>query len=189
MASAAIQGQSGHLTSFEPLETTVQTTSTAAITNPHHVTTTLNYYKDPGDGSVPPPSYVGKPETYERPVEKLDVTVHDIRGREKLFTLDQNGFQIHVHKSLERDFLDDEQIKAVYYPETETLLKDVYVGIAHITLLFLTITSRTGASRVLIFDHTIRRAPQDQRASPAASLRGPVNRVHIDQSYTAAKSR
>jgi len=51
--------------------------------------------------------------------------------------------------------------------------------------------SRTGASRVFIFDHTIRRAPQDQRKSvnPAANLRGPVNRVHIDQSYSAAKSR
>ncbi len=44
---------------------------------------------------------------------------------------------------------------------------------------------------MFIFDHTIRRAPQDQCAnvSPAANLWGPVNRVHIDQSYSAAKSR
>ena len=49
---------------------------------------------------------------------------------------------------------------------------------------------RTGASRVFIFDHTVRRVPKDQRGPPdTISLRGPVNRVHIDQSYSAAKSR
>lgn len=40
----------------------------------------------------------------------------------------------------------------------------------------------TGGSRVFIFDHTIRRAGGDQ-------LRGPVQRVHIDQSYSASKNR
>lgn len=47
---------------------------------------------------------------------------------------------------------------------------------------------RTGASRIFIFDHTIRRAQKDMR-DPSQPLRGPVNRVHIDQSYSAAKSR
>src|SRR5947199_8900048 len=47
---------------------------------------------------------------------------------------------------------------------------------------------RTGASRVFIFDHTIRRAPKNERAA-AQPVRRPVNRVHIDQSYSAAKSR
>jgi hypothetical protein len=45
----------------------------------------------------------------------------------------------------------------------------------------------TGASRIFIFDHTIRRVPADGSASD--QLRGPVQRVHIDQSYEAAKSR
>lgn len=49
-------------------------------------------------------------------------------------------------------------------------------------------TTRTGASRVFIFDHTIRRQPKDQQTTEA-QLRGPVRRVHIDQSYTAALSR
>ena len=39
----------------------------------------------------------------------------------------------------------------------------------------------------MIFDHTIRRGEQDERASK--QLRGPVQRVHIDQSYSAALSR
>lgn len=47
---------------------------------------------------------------------------------------------------------------------------------------------RTGASRVFIFDHTVRRTPNDPQ-QPATAPRGPVNRVHIDQSYSAAKSR
>lgn len=51
----------------------------------------------------------------------------------------------------------------------------------------------TGASRVFIFDHTIRRAPTDKRTPGSgpnsAPLRGPVNRVHIDQSYSASRSR
>ena len=47
---------------------------------------------------------------------------------------------------------------------------------------------RTGASRIFIFDHTVRR-PQNDDAPAAALLRGPVTRVHIDQSYRAAKSR
>lgn len=47
---------------------------------------------------------------------------------------------------------------------------------------------RTGASKIFIFDHTIRRqSPSSQSRNPG--LRGPVQRVHIDQSYSAALSR
>ncbi|KAG9793214.1 high affinity methionine permease, partial [Aureobasidium melanogenum] len=172
MASAAVQQPTGHSTSFEPLTTQVKS-YVASQPEKHHVQTKLNYYKDPGDGSRPAPNIAGKPETYDRPSEPLDVTVHDIRGEEDQYTLDKNGFQIYRHASVEKEFLDDEQIKAQYYPEVEQLLKDA-----------------TGASRVFIFDHTIRRQPKDQRGeTPTVNLRGPVNRVHIDQSYSAAKSR
>ena len=122
MASAATQSLGGHPTSFEPQ---VQQTQAAPKTQESHdVHTSLNYYKDPGDGSAPAPTYVGKPETYERPVHPFDVTVHDIRGHEQEYTLDKQGFQLYKHTSVEKDLLDDEQIKARYYPETEQLLKD-----------------------------------------------------------------
>jgi hypothetical protein len=49
--------------------------------------------------------------------------------------------------------------------------------------------TRTGANRILIFDHTIRRQPKDNRDAPNVPLRGPVRRVHIDQSYSASKDR
>lgn len=119
MASAAVQQSSGaHTTTFEPL-TTVQ----SGITK-HDVHTTLNYHKPNPDGTPPAPSYVGKPETYQRPTEPVDVTVHDIRGEADKYTLDGAGFQLYNFPSTEKDFLDDEKIKAEYYPETERLLKE-----------------------------------------------------------------
>lgn len=119
MASAAVQRPGGHSTSFEPLTVNFEPSSTK-----HNVQTRLNYYKDPGDGSEPAPNYVGRPETYERPHESLDVTVNDIRGEVDKYTLEKNGFQIYPHVSAEKDFLDDDKIRAEYYPETEQLLKD-----------------------------------------------------------------
>ncbi|EOO00962.1 putative 7alpha-cephem-methoxylase p8 chain related protein [Phaeoacremonium minimum UCRPA7] len=112
-----------------------------------------------------------QPETYDRPFVPQNVIVTDITGDEDKYGLDSHGFKIYKHESSEKDFLDDEKIKAEYYPETEQLLKDA-----------------TGAVRVFIFDHTIRRQPKDER-TPGAQLRGPVFRVHIDQSYSASTNR
>jgi len=95
-----------------------------------------------------------------------------VRDNEDAYTLDGNGFQIYKHESQEKEFVDDEKLKREYYPETEQLLKDA-----------------TGASRIFIFDHTIRRAAKDTRSDPSKIVRGPVNRVHIDQSYPAARNR
>lgn len=88
------------------------------------VETSLNYYKPNEDGSPPHPTYVDRPETYERPYESHKIVVHDARGSEDHFTLDSNGFQFYKHAAQEKDFLDDEQIKDGYYKETEQLLKD-----------------------------------------------------------------
>ncbi|KAM0265584.1 hypothetical protein ACHAQJ_000016 [Trichoderma viride] len=138
----------------------------------HDVDTVLNFYKDNEDGSPPTPQYAGNAASFqERPTAQHKVTVRDVAGEEDKYTLDKSGFQIHRHTSVEKDFLDDEQIKASYYPETEQLLKDV-----------------TGASKIFIFDHTIRR-PSPDGVTDATVLRGPVQRVHIDQSYAAALSR
>lgn len=117
MAQSAVQQIQGHPTAFEPLGDLEQISS-------QNVKTFLNYYKDPGDGSEPHPTYVGKPETYERPSAALDVTVQDIRNQEDRYSLDKNGFQIYRHASLEKDFLDEGRIQSIYYPETEQLLKD-----------------------------------------------------------------
>ena len=83
----------------------------------------FHYYKDPGDGSPPAPSYVGKPETYERPAETRAMLVHDIRGEEDKYSLDKTGFQIWKHVSRESAFEDEDEIKKGYYPEVEDILK------------------------------------------------------------------
>ncbi|EMR70334.1 putative methyltransferase-like protein [Eutypa lata UCREL1] len=113
------------------------------------VDTVLNYYKPNEDGSPPQPT-----------------------GSEAEYTLDKQGFQVVHHTAQEKDFTDDAHIKAVYYPETEQLLKDV-----------------TGASKIFIFDHTIRRQSADPTAGRDPQKRGPVQRVHIDQTYSASLSR
>lgn len=62
-------------------------------------------------------------------------------------------------------------------------LSSGYSKLAHIRI------PSTGASKVFIFDHTIRRqSPNATNDSPPA-LRGPVQRVHIDQSYKAGPER
>lgn len=46
---------------------------------------------------------------------------------------------------------------------------------------------RTGADRIFIFDHTIRRAPAGSTGDKLN--RAPVQQVHIDQTYAASLSR
>ncbi|KAK0129188.1 hypothetical protein ONS95_001123 [Cadophora gregata] len=157
---------------------------------PRDISADFNYYKDPPGGGPPEPTYVERPQTYDRVPLIKRLTVHDVRGREEQYTLDTTGFEFYKHVSVEKDFVDDEQIKSIYYPETEELLKKA-----------------TGASKIYIFDHTVRRQQLDARTKPApepasqqstegpitvpvpSSLRGPVQRVHIDQSYAASTDR
>jgi hypothetical protein len=123
MATAAVQlPQSTPTYSHQVLNTPSAASNTP---KPHDVETTLNYYKPNEDGSPPHPTYIDRPETFDRPVEVHNVTVHDVTGQEDKFTLDGNGFQFHKHTSVEKDFVDDDQIKSQYYAETEQLLKDV----------------------------------------------------------------
>ncbi|KAI0156072.1 hypothetical protein BJ166DRAFT_350335 [Pestalotiopsis sp. NC0098] len=154
--------------------TTFSSVSEAATNSPHDVDTVLHYFKPNDDGSPPEPTYVDRPETFlDRPRDSRPVRIQDISGREDHFSLDKNGFQIYKHVSQEKTFLDDEKIKDRYYKETEQLLKDA-----------------TGASRIFIFDHTIRRPDlSEDKSTPAAKLRGPVQHVHIDQTYEASLTR
>jgi hypothetical protein len=123
MATAAVQQPSSVPTYSHQI---INSTATASPTpKPHDVETILNYHKPNEDGSPPHPTYVDRPETYERPVEPHKVTVRDVTGKEHEYTLDGNGFQFYRHTSAEKDFVDDEKIKAEYYPETVQLLKDV----------------------------------------------------------------
>jgi len=135
------------------------------------VTATLNFYSPPADGAAPF-NYVEDPPEGEPQrnfgAESRPVTIHDARGRESSFTLDNDAFAIirDVAPSSETEFADDASIKSKYYPELERLLLD----------------NVPGATKVVFFDHTIR------RAKPGAD-REPVTRVHIDQTADSAALR
>jgi hypothetical protein len=139
------------------------------------VATTLNYWDDPGDGSRPTPIVIGKGRiTNERPHLAHPFVVADIRGDEAKYTLDSHGFQYVQHRSDEADFIDEQAIRTTYYAECERILKGV-----------------TGASRVHIFNHKVRRGPTQWHHLGFDNLRnrGPVTRTHVDQSYAGAELR
>ncbi|KAK7188115.1 hypothetical protein PSPO01_05809 [Paraphaeosphaeria sporulosa] len=141
----------------------------------HHVQTTFNYWDDPGDGSKPTPIVIGGGRiSNRRPHLPHDFVVTDISGDEDKYTLDGHGFQYCRHKSLEKDFVDEHAIQTLYYDECRQLLKEV-----------------TGASRVYIFNHKVRRGPTQWHHLGFSNLanRGPVTRTHVDQSYDGAELR
>ncbi|OAA61763.1 hypothetical protein SPI_04622 [Niveomyces insectorum RCEF 264] len=166
--------------------TTTTTTATTAAEAPvprprpgsRDVVTSLFYYDDPGDGTPPAKVVVGKDTvTNERKMEEVPATVEDIAGREASFDLDNCGFQL-VHRpsaavACQRDgFHDEDLIRRAYYGDCERVLAEA-----------------TGAARVFIFEHKVRRGlPNWHTLGPGnASKRGPLFRAHVDQSYSGAR--
>src|ERR1700720_3616697 len=98
------------------------------------------------------------------------VAIYD--GREMLskLSLDTNGFVLTEHKTAVKDFYDPDEVRAVYYPEVERLLKRV-----------------TGAERVLIFDHIVRNKVLAERGEKGA--REPAKMVHNDYTFKSAPRR
>jgi len=138
------------------------------------VTAPLFYFSPPADGSEPynrvntdPTSTI--PLSNWAPV-KHSVQIENVRGKEDAYGLDEAGFQYIKHRSSHTSFTDDEEIKAEYYPESAELIKQL-----------------TGASRVVLFDHTIRRRIPGQ--VDTTSKRQPVKEVHVDQTNASAVAR
>lgn len=143
--------------------------------NKHDVATQLNYWDDPGDGSRPTPIYIGKGHiTNERPHRPHSFVISDVSGEEDQYSLDSHGFQFHRRSCTDKEFLDDRKIEAEYYPECAELLRAV-----------------TGANRIHIFNHKVRRGPTQWHHLGLKNLanRGPVTRTHVDQSYDGAERR
>jgi hypothetical protein len=82
----------------------------------------------------------------------------------KDLSLDRQGFELVRHSTDVHDFYDAEEVRGVYYPEVERLLKNA-----------------TGADKVVIFDHQVRCSYLAQRGEKNA--RGYAWTVHND--YTA----
>jgi hypothetical protein len=130
------------------------------------LTATLNYLKRGSEKPVyyrvePPP---GMPR-WNGIDDPHEVRIEDARGRESEFTLDRNGFALVRAPTAVGDFYNQDEIRRVYYPEVEQLLRD-----------------RLGASRVFIFDHNVRNA-----ARPGLAV--PSRQVHNDHTVNSAPRR
>jgi hypothetical protein len=132
----------------------------------------LNYLaptaERPRSYAFDPPPNVPQTTAVNVPVK---VPVRDARPIASEIRLDWHGFALVEHRSAVRDFYDDDEVKRVYYPEVEHLLKRA-----------------TGASRIFIFDHTTRRRipGSDGRRD---GVRQPVSRVHVDHTAKSGPQR
>ena len=123
------------------------------------------YAYDPPDGG---PRFNGRLQAHVMPI--ADARALHADGR-----LGPHGFTLCHRPSTVGDFEDEALLKQIGYPEAEALVREL-----------------TGASRAIVFDHTLRRRapgrpPLDGLGGSFAAVREPVGRVHAD--YTPALAR
>jgi hypothetical protein len=124
----------------------------------------------PRNYTYDPPSGVARSNTVS---ETHRVPVYDLRPVETSALLDREGFGLVHHQTAVKDFYDDEEVRRIYYPEQERLL-----------------TELTGASRVFIFDHTVRRRiPGANNDRAPGQPRQPATRVHVDHTELSGPQR
>jgi hypothetical protein len=102
--------------------------------------------------------------------EDRRVRIRDGRPLARTFALDVHGFELVEHRTAVRDFFDADELARVYYPELERLVKEV-----------------SGASRVVVFDHTLRSGDEAERE--ARKVREPVLSVHNDYTEWSGPQR
>ena len=138
-----------------------------------HVEGILNYLVPMADKPMnlaydPPPGVArsnGIPEPHR-------VTIYDARPVAGRLSLDGEGLAVVEHRSTVEDFYDEDELRRVYYPEAERLVAEV-----------------TGASRVLVFDHTIRRRVMGGVDRAPGTPRQPVTSVHNDYTVKSGPQR
>jgi hypothetical protein len=100
--------------------------------------------------------------------ERRAVEIADGRGAK--LSLDENGFELVPHATAVRDFFDEAEVRRVYYPEVEKLIGRV-----------------SGATRVVVFDHTLRSGDEGERE--ARLVREPVRSAHNDYTEWSGPNR
>src|SRR5438270_974789 len=116
-----------------------------------------NYEPPPGT-----PLRNGSPETHQ-------VRVHDARAVAGQLSLDREGFVLLHQPTGVADFYDDDEVKRVYYPECERLMREA-----------------TGAVKVVAFDHITRNAALSAKGN---RIKQPADRVHNDYTDWSAPQR
>ena len=104
--------------------------------------------------------------------EPHSVVIRDMRPIGAALDLDRHGFELLRHVSAVGDFWNEDAVRSLYYREAETLLK-----------------AATGADRVHVFDHTLRRRVPGAEDVRGEGPRQPANRVHVDQTVKSGPER
>jgi len=104
--------------------------------------------------------------------DDIPVLIADARPIAAQFRLDANGFQVVRHRTAVRDFWDEAQTLALGHPEAAEIVK-----------------AATGASRVVVFDHTLRRRLAGAQDRAKGVPRQPATRVHVDQTVRSGPQR
>lgn len=98
--------------------------------------------------------------------------IYNMRPAADTISLDREGFALVRDRSAVTNFYDEDELRRVYYPEAERLVAEV-----------------TGANRVVVFDHTIRRREWGVEDRTPGVLRQPVTRIHGDYTEISGPQR
>jgi hypothetical protein len=98
--------------------------------------------------------------------------IRDARPVTGELSLDREGLLLVAERTAVADFYDEDQLRRVYYPEAERL-----------------VARATGASRVVVFDHTIRRRVSGGVDRTPGTPRQPVTSVHNDYTVKSGPQR
>lgn len=131
----------------------------------------FNYVVDTG---VPAVRYIDWPEMEHKAIppeyRQYEMTVRDGRPLRDTFKLDVHGFVFADHPTQVVDFTDETERARVYDAEVRALIK-----------------KHSGASEVVVFDHTLR--VSDEEGQKALDARPTVKGVHNDYTETSAPRR
>src|SRR5215475_12888736 len=132
---------------------------------------TVNYILDNGEKIFTQTAAPGSTDVRSGgTVDPHRVTIRNARLHAEPFALDREGFRFVRHDTKVHNFFDEDEIRRVYYPEMEALVK-----------------AESGASRVVVFDHTLRTADAEERE--ARKIREVVRRAHNDYTEWSGPQR
>ena len=100
------------------------------------------------------------------------VDIYDARKEQPLLSLNQHGATLVNHRSSVRDFYDDGRLIEVYYPEAAAVIQ-----------------AATGAGRVVVFDHNVRRGLSIPLRPDRYAQGRPVLHAHTDFTEVSAVRR
>jgi hypothetical protein len=131
---------------------------------------TLNYFVNDGSKIFTEASGGGAPDKRGGTIDPHHVVIHNGRQHAAEFKLERDGFRFVRHDTKVANFFDDAEVRRVYYSEMEELIK-----------------AESGASRVVVFDHTLRTG--DDAAREQLKIREVVPRVHNDYTEWSGPQR